>query len=81
MKPSYKHDCKKCKFVGKLFRALNEEGTRRKSTDVYKSCEDYGSKYIIRCSNSPSDYITTNTLDPYIVYPSGFMPLPIRRTQ
>ena len=66
MKPSYKHDCEKCKFVGKIFRATNLEGTKKKATDVYQSCEVGGSRYILRCSSQGSDYITTNNLEMYI---------------
>ena len=67
MKPSYKHDCEKCKFVGKLFRALNLEGTRHRASDIYESCNDYGLKYIIRCSSKPEDYITTDHIGAYII--------------
>jgi hypothetical protein len=66
MKPSYKHDCEKCKFVGKIFRALNLEGTKKKAADLYRSCEVGGSKYILRCSSQGSDYITTNTPEVYM---------------
>ena len=67
MKPSYKHDCEKCEFVGKIFRALNLEGTKKKSTDVYRSCNsDFGSAYILRCSSEGSDYITTDSLERYM---------------
>jgi len=66
MKPSYKHDCEKCKFVGKIFRALNLDGTKKQSTDVYESCETDGSKYILRCSSKGSDYITTNDFVQYM---------------
>jgi hypothetical protein len=66
MKPSFKHDCEKCEFVGKIFHALNLEGTKKKSTDVYRSCEVGGSKYILRCSSQGSDYITTNNFEQYM---------------
>ena len=66
MKPSFKHDCEKCEFVGKIFRALDLEGTKKKATDVYRSCETYGSKYILRCSSNGSDYITTNDFVQYM---------------
>ena len=66
MKPSYRHDCEKCKFVGKIFSAMNLEGTKKKTTDVYQSCEVGGSRYILRCSSQGSDYITTNNLEMYI---------------
>ena len=66
MKPSFKHDCEKCKFVVKIFRAMNLEGTKKKVTDVYQSCEVGGSRYILRCSSQGSDYITTNNLEMYI---------------
>lgn len=66
MKPSFKHDCEKCEFVGKIFRALNLEGTKKKSTDVYRSCEVGGSKYILRCSSQGSDYITIDNLEHYM---------------
>jgi hypothetical protein len=66
MKPSFKHDCEKCEFVGKIFRALDLEGTKKKATDVYRSCETYGSKYILRCSSYGPDYITTNDFVQYM---------------
>ena len=66
MKPSFKHDCTECKFVGKIFRALDLEGTVKKATDVYESCETGGSKYILRCSSKGSDYITTNDFLAYM---------------
>lgn len=66
MKPSFKHDCDKCEFVGKIFRALNLEGTKKKATDVYRSCEVGGSTYILRCSSEGSDYITTDSLERYM---------------
>jgi hypothetical protein len=66
MKPSYKHDCEKCDFVGKMFLALNFEGTKRKVADVYLSCQPYGSRYILRCSSKGSDYITTNKPEEYL---------------
>ena len=72
MKPSYKHDCEKCKFVGKIFRALNAEGTKRKVADMYLSCEEGGSKYILRCSSQGPDYITTNVPEVYMAQPCGF---------
>jgi hypothetical protein len=65
MKPSFKHDCTECKFVGKIFRALDLEGMK-KTTDVYESCETGGSKYILRCSSKGSDYITTNDFLAYM---------------
>jgi hypothetical protein len=65
MKPSYKHDCEKCKFVGKVFLALNLEGTKRKVADMYQSCEPFGSGYILRCSSEGSDYITTDKPEMY----------------
>ena len=66
MKPSFKHDCEKCEFVGKIFRALDLEGTKKKATDVYRSCQTYGSKYILRCSSYGPDYITTNSFEEYM---------------
>ena len=66
MKPSYKHDCEHCKFVGKIFRALNMEGTKTKVADVYESCQQYGSRYIVRCSSYGPDYITTNNFVEYM---------------
>jgi hypothetical protein len=65
MKPSFKHDCEKCKFVGKIFRLVNLDG-EKKATDVYESCEVGGSKYILRCSSQGSDYITTNDFVKYM---------------
>ena len=67
MKPSYKHDCEKCEFVGKIFRLTGlDPSSKKKSTDVYRSCEVYGSKYILRCSSQGSDYITTNDFQVYM---------------
>lgn len=68
MKPSYKHDCERCKFVGKIFRALNMEGTKTKVADVYESCQQQygGSSYILRCSSYGPDYITTNNFVEYM---------------
>lgn len=66
MKPSYKHDCERCKFVGKIFRALNLEGTKTKVADVYESCQQYGSRYIVRCSSYGPDYITTDNFVEYM---------------
>ncbi len=67
MKPSFKHDCDKCKFVGKIFRSLNLEGTKKRATDLYESCEVGGSKYILRCSSKGGDYITTNNFQEYMI--------------
>ena len=68
MKPSFKHDCDKCKFVGKIFRSLNLEGTKKRATDLYESCNpDFGSRYILRCSSKDSDYITTNNFEQYMI--------------
>ena len=66
MKPSYKHDCTHCKFVGKIFRPLNMEGTKKKVADVYESCQAYGNRYIVRCSSQGPDYITTNNFVEYM---------------
>jgi len=66
MKPSFKHDCTDCKFVGKIFIALTLEGVKKKAADLYESCEVGGSKYILRCSSQGSDYITTNNLQAYM---------------
>ena len=66
MKPSYKHDCDKCKFIGKIFRALDLDGAKKKVADMYLSCEVGGSKYILRCSSQGPDYITTNTPEAYM---------------
>lgn len=60
MKPSYKHDCEKCYFVGKVFIALDFDGNDRKVADVYKSCEPFGSGYILRYSSEGSEYISTD---------------------
>jgi hypothetical protein len=70
MKPSFKHDCDKCKFVGKVFRALDLYGEKKGLADLYLSCNstiEICSKYILRCSSKDSDYITTNKLDTWIV--------------
>jgi len=67
MKPSFKHDCDKCKFVGKIFRALDLEGTKKRATDLYESCNTYGSKYILRCSSKGGDYITTDNFQQYMI--------------
>jgi hypothetical protein len=68
MKPSFKHDCDKCKFVGKVFRALDLYGEKKGLADLYLSCNsDFGGKYILRCSSKGEDYITTNNLDTWIV--------------
>ena len=68
MKPSYKHDCDKCHFVGKVFRALDLYGEKKGVADLYQSCNsDFGGKYILRCSSKDGDYITTNNLDTWIV--------------
>jgi len=68
MKPSFKHDCDKCKFVGKIFRALNLEGTKKSATDLYESCNPvFGGKYILRCSSKGSDYITTDIFQEYMI--------------
>ena len=68
MKPSFKHDCDKCKFVGKIFRALNLEGTKKRATDLYESCNsDFGGKYILRCSSKGGDYITTDNFEMYMI--------------
>ena len=68
MKPSYKHDCDKCKFVGKIFMSLDLEGAKKKVADLYLSCaiDDIASKYILRCSSQGPDYITTNTPEVYM---------------
>ena len=67
MKPSFKHDCADCKFVGKIFIALTLEGIKKKAVDLYESCETGGSKYILRCSSQGSDYITTNNFQGYML--------------
>ena len=70
MKPSFKHDCDKCKFVGKVFRALDLYGEKKGVADLYLSCNyinEIGSKYILRCSSKDYDYITTSNLDTWIV--------------
>ena len=66
MKPSYKHDCTECKFVGKIFRALDLDATKKAVMDVYQSCQPYGYPYLLRCSSEGSDYITTKTLEEYM---------------
>ena len=67
MKPSYKHDCTECKFVGKIFRSIGlDVNSKKKATDVYRSCQPYGSKYILRCSSQGSDYITTDDFIQYM---------------
>ena len=69
MKPSFKHDCDKCKFVGKIFTALvtfSNKSPKKKAVDLYESCETGGSKYILRCSSQGSDYITTNNFQAYM---------------
>jgi len=72
MKPSFKHDCDTCKFVGKIFLAmpdwLGQFGiAKEKTADLYESCEIGGSKYILRCSSRGSDYITTNNFTEYML--------------
>ena len=68
MKPSYKHDCDKCKFVGKVFVALDLYGDKKGIADVYESCNsDFGGRYILRNSSKGHDYITTKNLDTWIV--------------
>lgn len=67
MRPSFKHDCEKCEFVGKIFRRIGlDPNSKKKSTDVYRSCSTYGSKYILRCSSQGSDYITTDNFEQYM---------------
>jgi len=68
MKPSFKHDCDKCKFIGKIFRSIGlDQNSKRKVTDLYQSCNEYGSKYILRCSSRDNDYITTDNFQAYMV--------------
>ena len=69
MKPSYKHDCDRCHFVGKVFRALDLYGEKKGVADLYQSCNyinGLGSKYILRCSSKGEDYITTNNFEIYM---------------
>ena len=70
MKPSFRHDCDKCKFVGKVFSALDLYGKKKGLVDLYVSCDEVysiSSKYILRCSSKDSDYITTNNLSTWVV--------------
>lgn len=66
MKPAYKHDCEKCKFIGKFLKPINLEATKHKVADIYESCQKDGQPFIIRCSSKGSDYITTNNIQQYM---------------
>lgn len=59
-KPTYNHDCNKCTFY-KCVRIYYKKG-KIKDIDIYFSCDNRLGRtpWLIRYSNDPSDYITTN---------------------
>lgn len=55
MKPLYKHDCDKCKFIGNVF--VGKE--YRVEADLWKQCQTYDGTYIgfiLRYSDVEDDY-------------------------
>jgi len=67
MKPTHKHDCEKCHFVGTLLLPANAERSKFKPADLYESCETgRGLSYIIRYSSKGSNYVTTTDLSRYL---------------
>ena len=58
MKPIHKHDCDKCEFVGIV-------NTVNGLSDLYKNCQQFGSKYIIRYGLD-GEYATTDELKMYL---------------
>lgn len=61
MQPTHKHDCEACKFIGTV--VLESISGAKHLTDIYRSCQEYGSKFILRFSSEGWDYATTNSID------------------
>jgi hypothetical protein len=53
MKPLFKHDCTKCKFIGNVY---VEESNKRIEADLWKSCVIGTDSFILRYSEEGSDY-------------------------
>ena len=68
IKPQFKHDCAKCKFMGRMFVGGPAVNNKRIEADLWLSCEERRpQEYILRLSNEGSDYILTTTLQAYLV--------------
>jgi hypothetical protein len=57
MKPLFKHDCTKCKFIGNVY---VEENNKRIEADLWKGCAIGADSFILRYSEEESDYSYSN---------------------
>lgn len=57
-KPKYAVFCPNCKFIT----SISIHGTNEvlKTVDVYKSCQENGSDFVINYSDEPGDYATVD---------------------
>ncbi len=65
MQATYKHDCESCTFIGTIF--LELVSGAKQPTDIYRSCQEYGSRFILRFSSEGPDYATTNSIDEQLI--------------
>lgn len=58
-KPKFLHYCDNCKFMFTVH-VFGNTHTIEKSADIYESCDKSNCIYIVRFSDDPADYMTTN---------------------